>query len=65
MADFQVGTTVFPLPGARVASSGLAVILGCTSTPAAAIPSPDLLINLTASAAQTLGLLSVVAGGFA
>jgi len=44
---------------------GLAAILGCASTPAAAIPSPDLLINLTASAAQTLGLQSVVVGGFA
>jgi len=65
MADFQVGTTVLPFLGGRVASSGLAVILACTSTSAAAIPSPDLLINLTASAAQTLGLLSVVAGGFA
>ena len=44
---------------------GVTAILGCASAPAAAIPSPDLLINLTASAAQTLGLLSVVVGGFA
>jgi len=32
---------------------------------AQAIPSPDLVINLSASAAQLLGLLSVVFGGFA
>jgi len=33
--------------------------------PALAIPSPDLVINLSASVAQLLGLLSVVFGGFA
>ena len=37
----------------------------CVSAPAVAIPSPDLLVNLTASAGQVLGLLSVVLGGFA
>ena len=36
-----------------------------TATPAWAIPSPDLLINFSASAAQVLGLLSVMVGGFA
>lgn len=36
-----------------------------SSEPALAIPSPDLVINLSASVAQLLGLLSVVFGGFA
>ena len=35
------------------------------STASMAIPSPDLVINLSASVAQLLGLLSVVFGGFA
>jgi len=65
MADDLVGKTLSLSGGGRVVTSGVAVILGCASAPAAAIPSPDLLINLTASAAQTLGLLSVVVGGFA
>jgi len=46
-----------------------AALFSCTlllcSTPAYAIPSPDLVINLSASVAQLLGLLSVVFGGFA
>jgi len=65
MNNDLVGTTIFSSHGSRTVTAGLAVILGCASGPAAAIPSPDLLINLTASAAQTLGLLSVVVGGFA
>ncbi len=40
-------------------------LLASWSTPALAIPSPDLVINLSASVAQLLGLLSVVFGGFA
>ena len=65
MADHLVGTTMFSSCAGRIATAILVVFLGCVSPPAAAIPSPDLLINLTASAAQTLGLLSVVVGGFA
>lgn len=42
-----------------------AVMLLLCSTTALAIPSPDLVINLSASVAQLLGLLSVVFGGFA
>ncbi len=41
----------------------LLLLLG--SSQALAIPSPDLVINLSASVAQLLGLLSVVFGGFA
>jgi len=41
------------------------LIAGLYSAPAVAIPSPDLVINLSASVAQLLGLLSVVFGGFA
>ena len=41
------------------------VALTSLSGPALAIPSPDLVINLSASVAQLLGLLSVVFGGFA
>lgn len=36
-----------------------------TSTQAWAIPSPDLVVNLTASAAQVLGMVSVLFGGLA
>jgi len=43
----------------------LVAALLLASTPAYAIPSPDLVINLSASVAQLLGLLSVVFGGFA
>ncbi|MCK5923052.1 MAG: hypothetical protein KAG66_19075, partial [Methylococcales bacterium] len=41
------------------------VLLLATAGNAHAIPSPDLVINLSASVAQLLGLLSVVFGGFA
>ncbi|HEB77146.1 MAG TPA: hypothetical protein ENI90_01280, partial [Methylothermaceae bacterium] len=41
------------------------LLLGSVAFPVWAIPSPDLLINFSASAAQVLGLLSVLAGGFA
>ena len=44
----------------------LAGVLGACASPAAhAIPSPDLVVNLSASVAQLLGLLSVVFGGVA
>ena len=43
----------------------IAALLLMMSGPAFAIPSPDLVINLSASVAQLLGLLSVVFGGFA
>ena len=43
----------------------IAAILLMHSGSALAIPSPDLVINLSASVAQLLGLLSVVFGGFA
>ncbi|ASJ70169.1 PEP/pyruvate-binding domain-containing protein [Granulosicoccus antarcticus] len=43
----------------------LAAIMLLHSGLAQAIPSPDLVINLSASVAQLLGLLSVVFGGFA
>ena len=43
----------------------LAALLLLHSGNALAIPSPDLVINLSASVAQLLGLLSVVFGGFA
>ncbi|MFK7995034.1 MAG: PEP/pyruvate-binding domain-containing protein [Granulosicoccus sp.] len=43
----------------------IAVSLLSFSGNALAIPSPDLVINLSASVAQLLGLLSVVFGGFA
>lgn len=43
----------------------LALLLMLQSGVALAIPSPDLVINLSASVAQLLGLLSVVFGGFA
>ena len=43
----------------------IAAILVLHSSSAIAIPSPDLVINLSASVAQLLGLLSVVFGGFA
>ncbi|MFK7859084.1 MAG: membrane protein insertase YidC [Granulosicoccus sp.] len=42
----------------------IATLLSFSSS-ALAIPSPDLVINLSASVAQLLGLLSVVFGGFA
>ena len=42
-----------------------ASLLLSTSSTVQAIPSPDLVINLSASVAQLLGLLSVVFGGFA
>lgn len=41
------------------------LVLFSVARPAGAIPSPDLLINFSASAAQVLGLLSVMVGGFA
>ena len=43
----------------------VAAVLVTASSAAQAIPSPDLVINLSASIAQLLGLLSVVFGGFA
>ena len=52
--------------GTHTLRRGLAlVLLALASTSAHAIPSPDLIINLSASVAQLLGLLSVVFGGFA
>lgn len=48
-----------------MAIAAIAVALLANSTQALAIPSPDLVINLSASVAQLLGLLSVVFGGFA
>ena len=48
----------------RAALLGGALLL-CAGAPVHAIPSPDLVINLSASVAQLLGLLSVVFGGFA
>ncbi len=50
---------------ARVARICIALVTAVVSTSAWAIPSPDLVINLSASFAQVLGLLSVVFGGFA
>ena len=49
----------------RMAVSLAVIALFANSTQALAIPSPDLVINLSASVAQLLGLLSVVFGGFA
>jgi len=49
----------------RWQASLAAVSLCLLSGSAHAIPSPDLVINLSASVAQLLGLLSVVFGGFA
>lgn len=49
----------------RVSLGLAAIALLAHSNPALAIPSPDLVINLSASVAQLLGLLSVVFGGFA
>ena len=45
--------------------AALATSLGAIALPGAAwaIPSPDLIINLSASVAQLAGLLSVVLGG--
>ena len=43
----------------------VAVSLGLSGTTAWAIPSPDLVINLSASVAQLLGLVSVLFGGLA
>ncbi len=43
----------------------IAVLLVCVVQPAWAIPSPDLVIGLSASVAQVLGLLSVVFTGMA
>jgi len=42
-----------------------AALLPLLSTPLWAIPSPDLVVNFVASAAQVLGLLTVAAGSFA
>jgi hypothetical protein len=42
-----------------------AALLLCTALPAWAIPSPDLVIGLSASVAQVLGLVSVLFTGFA
>ena len=50
---------------ARAATTLALAALALASAPAHAIPSPDLVINLSASVAQLLGLLSVVFGGFA
>ncbi len=52
-------------PMARYGCWLSAVMLMMFSTQVLAIPSPDLVINLSASVAQLLGLLSVVFGGFA
>ena len=49
----------------RMTLGMITVALLAHSTQALAIPSPDLVINLSASVAQLLGLLSVVFGGFA
>ena len=49
----------------RILIATTLVLLSTWSLPALAIPSPDLVINLSASVAQLLGLLSVVFGGFA
>ena len=43
----------------------VAALAGLASPAALAIPSPDLVVNLSASVAQLLGLLSVVFGGVA
>ncbi|NND92517.1 MAG: hypothetical protein HKN42_16780 [Granulosicoccus sp.] len=48
-----------------VSMSLIALAMLLHSSQALAIPSPDLVINLSASVAQLLGLLSVVFGGFA
>jgi rhodanese-related sulfurtransferase/phosphohistidine swiveling domain-containing protein len=42
----------------------ISILLLLTSNHAYAIPSPDLVINLTASLAQVLGMASVLVGGF-
>lgn len=54
-------------PRTTTALARIALGLGVASLagPAMAIPSPDLVLNLSASFAQVLGLLSVVFGGFA
>ncbi len=45
--------------------TAIALYLAMPVTTAFAIPSPDLVINLSASVAQLLGLFSVIFGGFA
>jgi YidC/Oxa1 family membrane protein insertase len=52
------------LPGPVILVFAAAFVL-LVPAPAWAIPSPDLVLNLFASAAQVLGLLTVVLGGFA
>lgn len=49
----------------HVGVAGLSGFAMASAMPAWAIPSPDLLINFSASAAQLLGILSVMVGGFA
>ena len=49
----------------RRAAALVAACAGLASPAAHAIPSPDLVVNLSASVAQLLGLLSVVFGGVA
>jgi len=45
--------------------AALVLFMALPATSAWAIPSPDLVINLSASVAQLLGLFSVIFGGFA
>ena len=44
------------------AAVGAVILLSLATAPVWAIPSPDLLINFLASAAQLLGILSVMVG---
>ncbi len=64
---YEGGKTMKKIAATR--SISVATFTGLTITllalPAWAIPSPDLLINFSASAAQLLGILSVMVGGFA
>jgi rifampicin phosphotransferase len=53
------------MPRPRFESVALCLALLLVTTPLWAIPSPDLVVNFVASAAQVLGLASVVLGGVA
>ena len=59
------GRSPTPRPRARHAAALVAACAALASPAAHAIPSPDLVVNLSASVAQLLGLLSVVFGGVA
>ncbi len=58
-----LGRAVIPYRGGFVAGVAAAVFLLLDAGPAFAIPSPDLAVNFFASAAQMLGLATMVVGG--